>query len=431
MMNTEKMVIHGGRPLRGAVAVAGAKNAALPIMAACLLTDEPVVLRGVPRLSDVHTLACLLDGLGVDSVRLAGGDLRLVVRDDSRCEADGELVRRMRASFCVLGPLLAKRGRARIALPGGCRIGDRPIDLHLKGLAALGASISVEHGEVLASARRLRGAAIDLTGPHGVTVTGTCNVLSAAVLADGDTTISGAAREPEVVDLGRFLCELGARIDGLGTSRIHVRGVSRLTGAIHAIVPDRIEAATFMIAAAITRGDVRLTNVRRGHMAAVIAKLREIGATIDADRNALAVHADRPIRAANIDATPYPGIPTDVQAQFTTLLATAIGTSRVRDTVFPERFQHLAELRRMGAQIQLDGNTATVRGGSPLIGASVAATDLRASAALVLAGLAAAGQTTVSGLTHLDRGYEGLDAKLHVLGASIARIADHGEQRAA
>jgi UDP-N-acetylglucosamine 1-carboxyvinyltransferase len=430
-MDTEKMVIHGGRPLRGAVAVAGSKNAALPIMAASLLTDEPVVLRGVPRLSDVDTLANVLDGLGVVATRLDGGDIQMLTSDESRCEADGELVRRMRASFCVLGPLLARRGRARIALPGGCRIGDRPVDLHLKGLAALGASITVENGEVIAHARRLRGAAIDLTGPHGTTVTGTCNVLSAAVLADGDTTIDGAAREPEVVDLGRFLCELGAKIDGLGTSRVHVQGVSRLAGATHAVVPDRIEAATYMIAATITRGDVRLTNVRRSHLAAVIAKLREIGATIDGERNALVVHADRPIRAASIDAAPCPGIPTDVQAQFTALLATAPGTSRVRDTVFPERFQHLAELRRMGAQIHLDGNTATVRGGATLVGARVTATDLRASAALVLAGLAAAAETEVHGLTHLDRGYENLDAKLRMLGAEIVRVVDASQRRAA
>ena len=429
----EKLVIRGGRRLSGTVAVAGSKNATLPIMAACLLTDEPVVLHGVPRLADVETLASVLYGLGLSSVRLPTGVMHLAVTEAGRCEADAELVRRMRASFCVLGPLVARRGYAKVAMPGGCKIGDRPVDLHLKGLAALGAEITIEHDQVIARARRLRGAAIDLTGERGSTVTGTCNVMSAAVLADGDTWIDGAAREPEVVDLGNFLHGLGAQIDGLGTSRLHVRGVSRLGGATYRIIPDRIEAATLMTAAAVTRGDLKLTNVRRSHLTAVISKLRQIGLTIEGDRYGVSVHGDRPFRATEIVATPYPGVPTDVQAQITALLSITPGTSRVGDEVFPERFQHTAELRRMGARIHQAGNTATITGVPSLVGSEVTATDLRASAALVLAALAARGETTIHQINHLDRGYEQLDKKLSAVGADIVRVSEElpQERRAA
>jgi UDP-N-acetylglucosamine 1-carboxyvinyltransferase len=420
----EKMIVRGGRALRGCVAVAGSKNAALPIMAACLLTDEPVILEGVPQLSDVDTLARLLDGLGLSTVRLPTGSLHLIVTEQGRCQADADLVRRMRASFCVLGPLVARRGYATVPLPGGCRIGERPIDLHIKGLTALGAAIRIERDRVIAHARKLRGAAVDLRGPCGSTVTGTCNVLSAAVLAEGDTWIDGAAREPEVVDLGQFLRSLGAQIEGLGTSRIHVRGVRQLGGTTYRIIPDRIEAATLLTAVAATRGELELSNVRRGHLTSVIAKLRHIGVTIDGGRDALSIHADRPLLATQLDALPYPGVPTDVQAQFTALLAVAQGTSRISDHVFPERFQHAAELRRMGALVRVHANSATVVGVPALHGAEVTATDLRASAALVIAALAARGETTVRQIHHLDRGYERLQDKLRTLGADIARIAD-------
>ncbi len=427
----EKLVIRGGRSLRGTVAVAGSKNAALPIMAACLLADEAVVLDSVPRLADVDTLSQVLDGIGLSSIRLPTGAIHLEVNDSSRCEADADLVRRMRASFCVLGPLVARRGFARVALPGGCKIGDRPVDLHLKGLAALGAEITIKNEEVTARARKLHGAAINLCGERGTTVTGTCNVMSAAVLAEGDTWLDGAAREPEVIDLGRFLCELGAQIDGLGTSRIHIRGVPRLGGGFYRIIPDRIEAATIMAAAAITRGEIKLANVRRSQLTAVIAKLRRIGLTVDSDRQSLLVHGDRPLRATDIDTAPYPGFPTDVQAQLTALLSLANGTSRIRDCVFPDRFHHLTELRRMGAQVRQHGNEATVTGVRVLQAAEVTATDLRASAALLIAALAARGETTLRQIYHLDRGYEGLDQKLCALGAEIHRVADEATERRA
>jgi UDP-N-acetylglucosamine 1-carboxyvinyltransferase len=429
----EKMIVRGGHRLEGTVAAAGSKNAALPIMAACLLAEEPVTLHGIPQLADVDTLARVLGALGVTSQRLPSGDLCLATHDESRCEPPGELVRRMRASFCVLGPLVARRGRARVALPGGCRIGDRPVDLHLKGLCALGADIQIQGECVVARAGRLRGGPVDLRGPHGSTVTGTCNVMSAAVLATGHTLIEGAACEPEVTDLGRFLVALGADIRGLGTSRILVRGVAKLRGGSHRVIPDRIEAATLMIAAAMTRGRLTIRNVQRGHLSAVIARLRAIGVTVEGDRTSLVVHADRAFRSADITAAPYPGLPTDVQAQFTALLATVGGVSCVRDTVFPERFQHVAELRRMGARIVHEGNRAIVTGVPSLSGAHVTASDLRASAALVVAGLAAVGETTVHQIPHLDRGYEVLDAKLRALGACITRVAEETpvERRAA
>jgi UDP-N-acetylglucosamine 1-carboxyvinyltransferase len=428
----QKILIRGQRRLSGEVSVAGAKNAALPIMAACLLTDEPVVLEGLPNVSDIQTLAHVLDNLGLSSVRLPTDSMHFEMKDRGRHEPDAELVRRMRASFCVLGPLVAKNGQARVALPGGCRIGERPVDIHLRGLAALGAEIAIEQDCVVARARRLRGTAIDLTGPRGSTVTGTCNVLSAAVIADGDTWIEGAAREPEVADLGNFLIALGARISGLGTSRIHVRGVRRLGTARYRVIPDRIEAATLMTAAAITNGEIRLTHVRRDHLTAVISKLRQIGLTIDGDCGGLSVHGGRLLRHADIDATPYPGVPTDVQAQLTALLAVVPGTSRVRDLVFPERFQHLAELRRMGAQMRVQGDGTIVTGVAQLVGAEVTASDLRASAALILAGLAARGETVVRQVHHLDRGYEGLDTKLRSLGADIQRVLEeHPQERRA
>jgi UDP-N-acetylglucosamine 1-carboxyvinyltransferase len=354
--------------------------------------------------------------------RTIDGAVHLETFDRSRCRASHTLVRRMRASFCVLGPLVARRGRGVVALPGGCAIGERPVDLHLRGLAALGAELSVWQGYVFARAARLRGATIDLAGPRGPTVTGTANVLCAATLARGRTIITSAATEPEVVDLGRFLGTLGARIDGLGTSTIEITGVEQLSGGSYRIVPDRIETATLLLAGAITRGRVCVRNCVPEHCTAVVAALREAGADVTATPDSLTVEVRRPFRPTLLTTGPYPGFPTDVQAQWLALVATIAGRSRLRDPIFPERFAHLAELRRLGAGCGLDADGAWVDGGPAMSGAAVDACDLRASAALVLAGLAAEGETHVRRLRHLDRGYEQLEAKLRALGADIERV---------
>jgi UDP-N-acetylglucosamine 1-carboxyvinyltransferase len=416
--------IRGWRPLRGTVTVSGAKNAALPIMAAALAADGPCRLRGVPDLVDVRTLSTLLGELGCSVTREADGDLLLGVTATEAWVADYDLVRRMRAGICVLGPLLGCRRRACVSLPGGCNIGHRPIDLHLKGLAALGAEIRIERGYVIAEAGRLRGANIYLGGAFGSTVTGTCNVMSAAVFAEGTTTIEAAACEPEVVDLGRFLNALGARISGLGTPFLRIEGVDRLSGAEHAVIPDRIEAATLMTAAAITRGDITLRNVCVEHMTAVIEKLREIGVTVDVEGTRVHVRCKDPLKPVDCIALPYPGLPTDVQAQLTALLSTVEGISIVTDKVFPDRFMHVSELLRIGARIRREGNNAIVSGSSLLKGASLMASDLRASAALVLAALAAEGESLVRRIYHLDRGYERLEEKLRRLGADVERVKD-------
>ncbi len=419
-------LITGGTPLSGTVRVAGSKNAALPMMAAALLTDEPVVLDGVPRLTDVATLCRVLGELGVEAAWDGAGSgpsraLRLQVLDRSAVRARYALVRRMRASFCVLGPLLARRGKAVVSLPGGCRIGPRPVDLHLKGLAALGAELTLAHGYVIARAKRLRGAAIDLSGPAGPTVTGTANVLSAAVLARGETLLRGAAGEPEIVDLGRLLCRMGARIDGLGTSTVRVRGVDGLGGARHRIIPDRIEAATLALAAVATGGTAAVTGVVPGHLAAVLDRLAGAGVDLSSGADWIRLGAPRPPRPCAIAAEPYPGIPSDVQAQWTALMSVASGRSVVRDRVFPQRFAHVAELVRLGARIERIPGAAVVDGVAGLSGATVTASDLRASAALVVAGLAARGKTRVENVHWLDRGYEALDRKLTGLGAAIKR----------
>jgi len=417
----EHLRITGGVPLSGTVEAAGSKNAALPIMAAAILADEPVRLEGVPRLLDVRTLWRVLEELGVEVTPILDGGLRLETIDPRPVRARCDLVRRMRASFCVLGPLLARRGRAVVSLPGGCNIGPRPVDRHLAGLAALGAKLRIERGYVVARARRLVGTEISLSGPNGPTVTGTANVLCAAVLAKGVTTIRGAAREPEIVDLGHFLNAIGARIVGLGTSTLRIHGVRELGGASYRIIPDRIEAGTILLAAAISRGQATVTGVVPDHLRAVLAGLRAAGIEVRAGRDWVAVEArDRP-EPVNVTAQPYPGIPTDLQAQWMALLATADGTSIIEDRVFPTRLVHAAELNRLGAQITISGHTAVVRGVPRLSGARVLASDLRASAALVLAGLAAEGETRVDRIHHLDRGYERLDEKLRRLGASIER----------
>jgi UDP-N-acetylglucosamine 1-carboxyvinyltransferase len=415
--------ITGGRRLSGTVRAGGSKNAALPMMAASILADGPVRLEGVPRLTDVRTLSLVLGDLGMEVSPTSGDGLLLETVDPVPIRARYEMVRRMRASFCVLGPLLARRGRAVVSLPGGCNIGHRPVDLHLKGLAALGADLRVERGYVFARARKLVGTAIDLGGPRGSTVTGTANVLSAAVLAEGTTTITGAAVEPEIVDLGKLLNTMGARIAGLGSSTLRIAGVDGLDGTRYRVIPDRIEAATLLLAAAITGGSVTVAGVVPEHLAAVLEALRAVGTRIEVDGDRVTITADGRLRPMEIRALPYPGIPTDVQAQWTALLCLARGRSSVRDSVFPNRFMHIAELNRLGARIRRGNCTAIVTGVGRLTGASVTASDLRASAALVLAGLSAVGRTTIRQIHHLDRGYEGLDRKLNRLGARIERTA--------
>jgi UDP-N-acetylglucosamine 1-carboxyvinyltransferase len=417
----EKLVIEGGAPLRGTIRISGAKNAALPIMAAAVLTEEPVTLKGVPRLRDVATLAGILAELGV-RVERAGELLRLETINGDLVDAPYHMVRKMRASICVLGPLLAKRGKARVALPGGCVIGVRPVDLHIKGLQALGADIEVKHGDIIASADRLRGADIYLGGAFGSTVLGTANVMCAAVLAEGKTVIEGAACEPELADLADFLNALGAKISGQGTPRLEIEGVETLHGAEYEVIPDRIEAATIMIAAAATRGSVKIENARLDHLRAAVDKLKEIGVEIEPAGGVVRVKAsDRP-SATDVVTLPYPGVPTDLQAQFMAFLALADGISVITEKIFPDRFMHVAELNRMGARIRKEGPSAVVSGVKELSGAPVMASDLRASAALVIAALSARGITEINRIYHIDRGYEQIEKKLNALGASIKRV---------
>ncbi|MBI5758049.1 MAG: UDP-N-acetylglucosamine 1-carboxyvinyltransferase [Planctomycetales bacterium] len=420
----DMFVVQGGQPLAGRVGVSGAKNSALPIMAASLLADGPSVIWGVPDLADVRTLSQLLQTLGMNVLRGAAGEILLDVYDPKACVADYELVRRMRASICVLGPLLARRRFAVVSLPGGCAIGDRPVDLHLKGLRALGAEIRIERGYIIAKARKLRGASIYLGGPFGSTVTGTCNVMAAATLAAGVTTIEAAACEPEVVDFGTYLNGMGAKISGLGTPFVRIEGVDELIGTQHEIIPDRIEAATLILAAAITRGDVTLENVRLDHLTAVLEKLREIGVRIESTDDGVRIHTPIELRSADCFMLPHPGLPTDVQAQLMALLTTVPGISLVTDKVFPDRFMHVAEMARMGARIRREGPSAIVSGVPSLSGACVMASDLRASAALVLAALAAQGESVVRRIYHLDRGYDHLELKLNRLGGRITRVED-------
>ena len=416
----KKIVVNGGRPLEGEVVVSGSKNATLPIMAACLLAEGRCRISGAPRLADVDILGHVLGELGVDVKRADSGDLSIEVTDESKSTADYDLVRTMRASVCVLGPLLAKRRYARVSLPGGCVIGARPIDLHLKGLAALGADIKVEHGYITARAERLRGARVYMGGAFGSSVLGTANVMMAAALAEGRTIIEHAACEPEIEDLARFLISMGASIEGAGTHRLVVRGVKRLDGAEHAVVPDRIEAATFIAAAAAVRGSVTVRGARAEHLAAVLDRFAAAGADLSVENGSVRV---KPAELHGVDVTtlPYPGFPTDMQAQFMAALATARGTSTITEKVYPERFMHAAELIRLGARVAVQGDTAVVEGVERLSGATVMASDLRASAALVIAGLSAEGRTEVRRVYHLDRGYEDLVGKLRGLGADVSR----------
>ncbi len=419
----DKLVINGGPRLRGNVAISGAKNACLPIMAATILAEGPSVLKSAPNLADIHALIELLGELGVTTGR-EGETLELCVEDESVSYARYDLMRKMRAGICVLGPLLAKRGSARVAMPGGCAIGLRPIDLHLRGLEAMGAEIHLESGDIVATADHLRGAEVFMGGPFGSTVLGTANILMAATLAEGTTVIECAACEPEVEDLATYLNAMGARIRGAGAPRITVEGVEGLTGCEHTVIPDRIEAGTFMCAAAITNGEVRIDPVRIDHMMAVVDRLRAVGVIIERSNGGVDVSSARRLAPVDVTTQPYPGFPTDLQAQVMTLVCLADGNSVITEKIFPDRFLHVAELARMGARIRKEGPTAIVTGAKRLVGAPVMASDLRASAALVLAALAAEGETTVNRIYHLDRGYQRIEEKLLALGADIQRVSE-------
>jgi UDP-N-acetylglucosamine 1-carboxyvinyltransferase len=419
----DSIEIVGGNRLAGNVPISGAKNAALPIMTAALLANGEHVFRNVPDLRDVHTMTRLLARLGVKA-EYDGGLVRVVSTSTIEPTAPYDLVKEMRASVLVLGPLVARCGRAIVSLPGGCAIGARPIDQHLKGLSAMGGKVELHHGyvEVTVPRGRLRGADVTLDFP---THTGTENLMSAAVLAEGRTTLANAAREPEVEELARVLNKMGARIEGAGTSVISIEGVESLHPVDHAIIPDRIEAGTFMVASAATEGDLLLEGIGTEPLEAVVAKLREAGAVVEREGNGIRVIGSRPIRPTDVITQPHPGFPTDMQAQLMMLMCLAEGTSRITETVFENRFMHVSELNRMGADIQVSGRTATVRGVTRLQGAEVMATDLRASASLVLAGLVAEGTTRVRRVYHLDRGYERIEKKLAPLGARIRRVAGH------
>jgi UDP-N-acetylglucosamine 1-carboxyvinyltransferase len=423
----DKLLIRGGRQLNGEVIISGAKNAALPELCAALLTSDLVTLRNVPKLQDVSTMLKLIRNMGVQIEQGEDGIVALNASSLNLPEAPYELVKTMRASVLALGPLLARFGHAKVSLPGGCAIGSRPVDQHIKGLQAMGADILVEHGYMLAKLKpglkRLQGARITT---DMVTVTGTENFLMAAALAEGETILENAAQEPEIPDLAEMLISMGARIEGHGTSRIHIQGVPSLHGCTHQVVADRIEAGTFLCAVAATGGDVFLRYGRSDHLDAVIEKLRDAGATVTANDQGIRIQGQVPahqyLKAQSFRTTEYPGFPTDMQAQFMALNAIAQGTSKVTETIFENRFMHVNELVRLGAKIQIEGKVALVEGVSNLSGATVMATDLRASASLVIAGLVAEGETLVDRIYHLDRGYDKMEAKLRAIGADIERV---------
>jgi len=416
----DKLIIEGGARLAGEIAISGAKNAALPILIAAILTRDTLRVENVPDLRDVATTSSLLTQMGLWVRHPAPGVLELSGHALSNPVAPYDLVKTMRASILVLGPLVARCGEARVSLPGGCAIGLRPVDLHIKGLQAMGATIDIEHGYLHARARRLKGARIFL---DLVTVTGTENLMMAATLAEGTTVLENAAREPEVVDLAHCLNAMGARVSGAGTDVITIEGVERLHGAQYRVMPDRIETGTFLVAAAMTGGKLTLTGTRGDILDAVIEKLREAGSRVDAEGDTIRIEAALKARAVGVRTSPYPAFPTDMQAQFVALNAVADGTALVTETIFENRFMHVQELKRLGADIEVEGNTAVVKGVSHLDGATVMATDLRASACLVLAGLVARGETVIDRIYHLDRGYERIEAKLSALGARIRRVS--------
>lgn len=421
----DKFLIQGGKPLEGRVTISGAKNAALPAMAASLLTDQRIVLRNIPRVRDIGTMRSLLDELGVDSAvkhEQHGNRVEIRARKLINPVAPYELVKQMRASVLVLGPLVARFGHARVSLPGGCAIGARPINLHLKGLERFGATLRIDHGYVEARAEGLKGAPFSF---DTVSVTGTENLMMAAVLAEGETVLKNAAREPEIEDLASLLTKMGADIEGAGTDRIRIRGVAGLHGAQHAIIPDRIETGTFLAAAAITGGHLKLDHTEPAHLTAIIAKLTEAGVEIKTSGTGrLEVRGSGPLRSSDIITQEYPGFATDMQAQYMALMTQAEGSAVITETIFENRFLHALELLRMGADITVDGRRALVRGRTPLSGAMVQASDLRASASLVLAGLAAEGETLIDRVYHIDRGYERIEEKLRRVGASIRRISE-------
>jgi UDP-N-acetylglucosamine 1-carboxyvinyltransferase len=417
----DKLLIHGGARLSGEVAMSGAKNAALPILCTALLTAEPMRFSNVPDLYDVKTMLRLLADMGV-KVERNGSDVVLDGSAITKPEASYDLVKTMRASVLVLGPLMARVREARVSLPGGCAIGARPVDQHIKGLQAMGAEVAVEHGYIHATV----GKSGKLKGAHictdMVTVTGTENLMMAAVLAEGETIIDNAAREPEVVDLANCLVAMGAQISGAGTDVIRIRGVDKLRGAAHRIMPDRIETGTYLCAAAITGGDVRLTQTSAAYLDAVVDKLLDAGCEVETERDAIRLKAPARLKAVSLRTSPYPAFPTDMQAQFMAINAVAEGSATIRETIFENRFMHAVELIRLGARIDINGNTAVVTGVPKLQGASVMATDLRASASLIIAGLVAEGETLIDRIYHLDRGYEHIEAKLAALGARVTRV---------
>ena len=416
----EKLGIHGGKPLRGTVRVSGAKNAVLPIIVASMLGTTKSTLTEIPKLDDVHTVCDVIESLGVHIENPQKGVLEIDASNLSSTSAPYDLVRRMRASFLVMGPLLARKGRAKISLPGGCSIGARPIDLHLKAFEAMGAVINLENGDIEATVPNgLKGAQIYLDFPS---VGATENILMAASLAEGKTVLENAAEEPEIVDLATYLNSMGANIRGAGTNVIRIEGVKELRGATHSVIPDRIEAGTFMIGAAMSGGDVFVENALSEHLKPVVAKLKEVGAEVIEDIDGIRVIGHLPMRPADVKTLPYPGFPTDMQAQFMALATICQGTSVITETVFENRFMHVDEFKRMGAKIRIEGRSAIVEGVPKLKGAAVNATDLRAGAALVLAGLVAEGETEVGYLYHIDRGYDNLVLKLQRLGADIVRV---------
>jgi len=419
----DAILVEGGNPLRGEVPVSGAKNAALPILAATLLVEGEVRLEGLPELRDIATMVRLLEELGTTVEHNADGSLSLVVEDAARVEAPYKIVKEMRASFCVLGPLLARRGQAHVSMPGGCNLGVRPVDLHLKGLKALGARLTIDGGYVRAEGD-LRGGEVFLAGPYGSTVLGTANVMMAACLADGRTLIEGAACEPEIADLAHFLVACGARIDGIGSHRLVVEGVERLTGAPWRIIPDRMETGTFMAAVTLAGGDVMLRGADPAHMGAVVEAVRALGAGVE--RSPKGIRVTQEARPLPLDLTtlPYPGFPTDLQAPFTAALTVADGMSVVTEKIYPERFMHVAELNRMGASIRKQGPSSIVHGVPGLSGAEVMASDIRGGASLLVAGLGASGTTKIHRVYHIDRGYDRVEEKFAALGARIRRTTE-------
>ncbi len=422
----DKLIVSGGSTLQGSINISGSKNASLPILAATILAEDPCIIRRVPDVSDTNYMIQILNQLGVHVERSSG-----TVRTNPEniiSEAPYDLVRKMRASICIMGPLLARTGRAKVSLPGGCVIGDRPIDLHIKGLEALGAKVEMEGGDITLTAPEggLVGATINMRGKNGPTVLGTDNVMMAATLAKGTTVIESAACEPEVVDLANFLNSLGAKITGAGTRSITIEGVERLGGIEHHVIADRIEAGTYMVAGAMASEGITLKRVSRPELKAVEEVLLEAGHVVefDEEKNTVFVAPGKNPKGFQIVTEPYPGFPTDMQAQFSALAAVTPGISVIKDTIFPQRFMHCAEMKRMGADIQVDNGQAVIQGGKPLSGAPVMASDLRASAALVLAGLCAEGDTHISRLYHIDRGYENIDDKLEQLGADVQRVKE-------